>query len=263
MKSGRYLIAFCLFAFIASEELLFEGFSDNSMVAQAEATIEKYDCHGADKYNTTVCPKAIVISNIASSIASTYGQIVNAIKTTTSKTLVEKFMREGFERLYLQSTVKVASGISDYEKYVKILRKYTVKDIPENFIEKFDEALEVLEISEEYKVSQINVAFEGERPENKISSLNIIGAKDSNDKKYLITAYMTTDFKFAPHLFIWRKSSSIAGGILDKTEDKIEKVPQTLTKDEISTMLNCFQWMAYKLMIEQMGIKGINTNEKF
>ena len=172
-------------------------------------------------------------------------------------------MREGFDRLHLQSTVKVASGINDYERYIKILRKYTVKDIPSNFINKFDEALETLEISDEYKLSQINVAFEGEKLENKISSLNIIGGRDANDKKYLVTAYMATDFKFAPHLFIWRKYQSIGGGIFDKTEDKFEKVPQTLTIEQISTMLNCFQWMKYKLTIEQMGIKGINTNEKF
>lgn len=263
MRSVKYLIVLCLLSFICSEELLFEEYAEGSIKKETEDTKTKYNCDAEDKYDKVHCPKIIVTSNIISSIANSYQQVANALRTTSEKTIVDKIIREGFERLHLSSTVKFASKIRDYNGYVKVLKKYIVKQLPTKYNDLFNEALESLEfVKDNYKLSRVNVAFEGDKPENKISSCNFIGGEDENENRYLVIAYMAADFKLAPDLFVWRKSVSVAGGIFSKTKDSFEKVPKSLTKEKVTTMLDCFQWMAFKSMAKFLGIRSINTNEK-
>ena len=57
---------------------------------------------------------------------------------------------------------------------------------------------------------------------------------------------MNNNFEIAPDLLIMRDSKSILGGMFGSSRERIERVPHSMTPDDLQEMLDFFDLIAFE-----------------
>lgn len=185
--------------------------------------------------------------------------LINALKTTSKKSLQKIIPGEGFKCLNIQSQFFISKGLSsDPTKYANYwnrkVQQLALNNKPELAQALINFSLDAAD-SESSVWSKFDMVFDQIRTDNTYSASNSV-VNQRNDGKYdIIVTKVTGQFALADDVRVWERSRSFFGGIYNVEDTKMEKVPKNLTKEDVITMLSLFKVVGITLMTELLGIK--------
>ena len=240
------LIAFCAASNL--RRLQIPGITPGNADSQATAsnsTVQKIT--GFDKFNN--------YCNAVDKIASTYQNVVNAFKSSYSKSM-QIIPQEGFKRFKMTSNVFIAKGLRE-ERYLKYFQgkepAFNLKGDKKIF---FEQTVEDGMYCDQNDWNQLKVIYEDGKDDNTFDNINVyISIQDSGDKFDVILLYMTGEFGLADDILYIQESKSIAGGIYSSSKDSMEKVPHHMSQKEAEALINFYNILSVKFVSSTIGIK--------
>ena len=195
------------------------------------------------------------LCNAADKISSTWGNIVNAFKTTHQKSIQKMTDGKGFEYFHGSSEIFLAFGLkeSHYEKYWSRKAEHLLipKDMRKKFLEIADDGLYM----DKQAWNNLDLAFNPEESKkDEVKGISILINQPVDGKFDVMVTNIRAKFKLAPDLFIERTDTSVLGGIFQKGKEKIIKRPKTLSQDELTAILEMYKMVSFKILCEVFGI---------
>lgn len=246
MSSMRFaVVAIMIIASIGALEVEFEDYSESGRFLE-----EKKGGKGKDfKY----------YNDLANTITSSYQKIVSTFGSSTSTIMKEYFTQEGFEKIKMNSKVRITRSIKEenYDAYFKVIMDYTLKHLP---LKLRDHLLSVIEetkfIDDSNSGKEYDVIYSDKSLNNAINSAGIIIIKNKEEGTFdVIISYLKSNFVLAPDIMVLTKSKFILGGIYSSAEDIIKEMPPKLTLEDIKQILCYFQIVGLQATAESLGIQ--------
>jgi hypothetical protein len=188
-------------------------------------------------------------------ITNHWGQIVENFKTSRSSEIKERLTGKGFEYFSQQAQIQISKGIKEehFDKFISHIEKRL--KVPAERQDDLGMALEESKWTESNIWTCFNTLFSVDQGGNTKFSSIIVGRNDEKGTYDFIFSDIKADFKLAPDVMIVSKKLSVLGGIWSDSKDEIVKVPKYLNPQDIQTVMNFFQIIAFKGFAEQFGVK--------
>ena len=217
-----------------------EGSTSNSEAKQKVSFFDKVD---------NIC-------NAANKVGETWGNLVNAFKTTSSKTIKEFTNGKGFDYFHGSSQVFVIAGLKGayFDKFWtrKAGHLKLSRDAKKIFVEIGQDS----EFMDKQAWNKLDLAFNPE--ENKkdsVKGVSLLVNQPVDGKFDILITDIRATFKLAPDLLIERNEKSVLGGIFSKTKEKIIKKPKTLGQEELTAILDMYKMVSFKVLCDIFGIQ--------
>ena len=210
---------------------------------------------GEKKNSTSGWERIELLSNAATNLANGWKSIVNAFKTTSSRKLRELTKGKGFEYFYGNFQIWLAKGlkVQFYDEYFK--RKASQIRVKPNQHHLFLEAVKEVKMMDSNTWGDVNVVFNPKgKQDGTVIAVNLIINSPGNKYNIMITT-MNAEFKLAPDIFIEETFKSVAGGIFEKTDYKLIKMPKGLTIEDVQAVLSMYKLISFKMICDIFGIK--------
>jgi hypothetical protein len=188
-------------------------------------------------------------------LTNNWKRIVDTFKTTRSSEIKERIMGKGFDYFKQSAQIQISKGVKgEYiDKFIAHLQS-RIK-VPA------DRQGDLAMVLEETKWSESNVwtAFDtlfsiDNGGSTKFASILVSRNEDKDTYDFVFTD-VKADFKLAPDTLVVHKKLSVLGGIWEDDKDVMVKVPKSITPEDVNTVLQFFQIVAFKGFAEQFGIK--------
>jgi hypothetical protein len=188
-------------------------------------------------------------------LTNKWRQIVDTFKTTRSSEIKERLLGKGFEYFNQSAQIQISKKVKGQfiDQYLAHLQ--TRIKVPA------DRQGDLAMVLEESKWSESNVwtgfdtLFSLDKGGNTKFASILVTKDDTADTYDFIFTDIKADFKLAPDTLVVHKKLSVLGGIWTDDKDEMVKVPKNLTPEDVSTVLQFFQIVAFKGFAEQFGIK--------
>jgi len=182
-------------------------------------------------------------------------QFTSAFKTTRSSTIKERIVGKGFDSFRNSAQINISKRIppASWNRYLASLSKRM--KVPADRANDLALVLEDSEYIPENIWSAINTLFSiGSGGTVNYASLYIY--QDTRLNEYTVVySDVQAEFTLAPDVMIINKKLSVAGGIWEDEKEIKQEVPRSLDPEDIRTVLNFFQMVAFKSFCDQFGIK--------
>lgn len=195
------------------------------------------------------------LTNAINQICDTWSKVVTTFKTTHSKKIKEIIPVEGFSKLNLNSELYINIGLADskYEAYFNARAK-TI-NLKDEYLQKFKDTFEFAFWSENGVWSKCDMVYDEESASNKYDSVSILVTESAKpDRHDIMITYMGAEFKIADDILYIEESTSVLGGIFEKTTEKYEKKPKNLTDAEIEAIISMYKLFSLKFLADVLGI---------
>lgn len=192
-------------------------------------------------------------------LADGIGAMINVLKTTKKESLSKVVEGKGFKELNINSEFFITKGLTDnYERYQNYWKRKVqqlgLTDKPELAQSLINFSLDAAD-SESTVWSKFDMAFKEGRTDNTYTACNaVVNTRDSGKYDIIVTK-ISGEFALADDVRIWERSRSFVGGIYQVEDSRIERVPRTLSKEDVQTLLELFKVVGITLMTELLGIK--------
>jgi hypothetical protein len=184
-----------------------------------------------------------------------WSKIVNAFKTTRSSELKQKLLGKGFDYFSQSAAMQISKGIKGQYIDAFLDHVQTRIKVPAERTADLKMVLEECKWVESNIWTAYNTLFSiNQGGDTKFASI-LIARNDANDTYDFFYNDIKAEFNLAPNTLVVSKKLSVLGGIWEDSKDEYIKVPKTLTTEDISTVLQFFQIVAFKGFAEQLGIK--------
>ena len=196
------------------------------------------------------------LCNAADKISSTWGNIVNAFKTTHQKQIKKLTDGKGFEYFHGSSEIFLSFGLREghYNKYWSRKAQYFL--IPKEMRKKFLEIADDAQFMDKQAWNNLELAFNPEESKkDEVKGISILINQPVDNKFDIMITNIRAKFKLAPDLFIERTDTSVLGGIFQKGKEKIIKKPKNLTQEELTAILEMYKMVSFKVLCDVFGIK--------
>jgi hypothetical protein len=184
-----------------------------------------------------------------------WSQIVTVFRTTRTSTLKTKLLQKGFDYFNESAQLQISKSISaDYIDRVLGNLQKKIK-IPQEKQEGFNLMMEEALFSETMAWSGFNTMFSVDKG-GQIRYSNILISQDVERNTYdLFLIDVNAEFKLAPDVFVISKMFTTLGGLYNNVKEEMLTVPKSLTQEDIETVMNFFQIIAYKTLAGHFGVK--------
>ena len=188
-------------------------------------------------------------------LTNNWKRIVDTFKTTRSSEIKERITGKGFDYFKQSAQIQISKGVkAEYlDKFIAHLQ--TRIKVP---AERQGDLAMVLEESK-WTESNVWTAFDtlfsiDNGGNTKFASI-LVSRNDVKDTYDFVFTDVKADFKLSPDTLVVHKKLSVLGGIWEDEKDEITKVPKSITPEDVNTVLQFFQIVAFKGFAEQFGIK--------
>lgn len=188
-------------------------------------------------------------------LTNKWRQIVDTFKTTRSSEIKERLLGKGFEYFNQSAQIQISKKVKGefIDQYLAHLQ--TRIKVPADRQEDLKMVLEESKWSESNVWTGFDTLFSLDKGGNTKFASILVTKDDTADTYDFIFTDIKADFKLAPDTLVVHKKLSVLGGIWTDDKDEIVKVPKNLTPEDVSTVLQFFQIVAFKGFAEQFGIK--------
>ena len=196
-----------------------------------------------------------LLSKAAQNIAGGWKEIVGAFKTQSSKKISKLTDGKGFEYFYGHFRIWLCKGLKAnyYDEFFK--RKAVHVGVSQKEAHIFKEAVQDAKYMEGHAWGDLNIVFNpAGKQDGKVIGVNLIINQPGDKFNVMITA-MNAKLRLAPDVFVEESFKSVAGGIFEKTNYKLIKMPKGLTVDDVKAVLNMYQLISFKMICEIFGIQ--------
>jgi len=193
-----------------------------------------------------------ITSGIAA-ITNSWTQIVNAFKSSSSSTLQQVLVGQGFKKFSESAAMTRGVGIPDsyFDTFIgHQLQGFTV---PAQYQQQLSNYIQDIHYIDEEEWSGLDMQFSIDA--GGTCKYAAVMSRLRNDTKHdWMSCNLQATFALAPDVYVIRKSSSILGGIWSHTEDTFKIVPRGLTMDDINAIFAYLKMVAYKQFADIFGI---------
>jgi hypothetical protein len=188
-------------------------------------------------------------------LTNKWSQIVDAFKTTRSSEIKERILGKGFEYFSQSAQIQISKGIKGeyFPTFIKHLE--TRVKVPEERQDDLKMVLEESMFTDSNVWTAFNTLFSVDNGGNTKFCSILVARNDETDKYDFVFTDMKADFKLAPDILVVSKKLSVLGGIWQDSKDEQVRVPKNITAEDIQTVMQFFQIVAFKGFAEQFGIK--------
>lgn len=188
-------------------------------------------------------------------LTNKWRQIVDTFKTTRSSEIKERLLGKGFEYFNQSAQIQISKKVKGQfiDQYLAHLQ--TRIKVPADRQEDLKMVLEESKWSESNVWTGFDTLFSLDKGGNTKFASILVSKDDTADTYDFIFTDIKADFKLAPDTLVVHKKLSVLGGIWTDDKDEMVKVPKNLTPEDVSTVLQFFQIVAFKGFAEQFGIK--------
>jgi hypothetical protein len=193
--------------------------------------------------------------NCFDKLTNKWRQIVDTFKTTRSSEIKERLIGKGFEYFNQSAQIQISKKVKGQfiDQYLAHLQS-RIK-VPADRQEDLKMVLEESKWSESNVWTGFDTLFSLDKGGNTKFASILVTKDDTADTYDFIFTDIKADFKLAPDTLVVHKKLSVLGGIWTDDKDEMVKVPKNLTPEDVSTVLQFFQIVAFKGFAEQFGIK--------
>ena len=187
-------------------------------------------------------------------LTNKWSQIVDAFKTTRSSELKERIMGKGFDYFAQSAQIQISKNVKDQyiDQYLNHLEN-RIK-VPADRQQDLKMSLEEIKWADSTVWSAFDTLFSIDTQGN-VKFASILASKNDAGNYDFVYTDIKADFKLAPDVLVVKKSLSVLGGIWSDSHDEYQKVPRTLNPEDVQTVIQFFQIVAFKGFAEQFGFK--------
>ena len=222
----------------------------------------------ADPSTVTPSPSPVIPSPSTPAVPSTWDnligafdkltnnwkRIVDTFKTTRTSEIKERIMGKGFDYFKQSAQIQISKGVKG--EYIDKFLDHLTRRIKVPADRQGDLAM----VLEETKWTESNVwtAFDtlfsiDNGGNTKFASI-LVSRNEVKDTYDFVFTDVKADFKLAPDTLVVHKKLSVLGGIWQDDKDEMVKVPKSITPEDVNTVLQFFQIVAFKGFAEHFGI---------
>lgn len=204
--------------------------------------------------NTTFFDKMMSGTN---TLCDTFQKVAKTFHYSHSETIKEIIKREGFSKLKLKSNVFVninlkSSRYMDYmKKRAKVLGITNEEDL-ENFITTVEFSID----SDKSGAANTELLYEDGKTDNSYDSLSVFINYGTKDDCYdiMIHHFRIFEFQIADNL-VWIQKTTDYFGMANVVKDELVRQPNTLTKEQVTALIEFYKMLSLSFVAETFGIK--------
>jgi hypothetical protein len=187
-------------------------------------------------------------------LTNKWAQIVDAFKTTRNTEIKERILGKGFDYFSQQAQIQISKGVKEeyIDKYLEHLEARL--KVPNDRKEDLKMSLEEVKFTDSSVWSAFDTLFSIDTQGN-VKFASILASRNDSGRYDFVYSDIKAEFKLAPDVLVVRKSLSVLGGIWADSKDEYQKVPRSLSPEDVQIVVQFFQIVAFKGFAEQFGFK--------
>lgn len=187
-------------------------------------------------------------------LTNKWSQIVDAFKTTRTSEIKERILGKGFDYFSQSAQIQISKNVKEQyiDQYLGHLE--TRIKVPSDRQEDLKMSLEEIKWADSTVWSAFDTLFSIDTQGN-VKFASILAARNDAGNYDFVYTDIKADFKLAPDVLVVKKSLSVLGGIWSDSKDEYQKVPRSLNPEDVQTVVQFFQIVAFKGFAEQFGFK--------
>jgi len=196
-------------------------------------------------------------TNAVSGIINVWKDITSAFKTVNSNTFKEKIPGEGFKYYKSHSRFIRSIGVPlhQWDKYTNSMRGLLDIKMNPMLNSKLSDLMELAVFVPDNAWNANDLTFDINKGGDCHSMVALTKMDQVDQRAHCLLTFVMGSFKLTPHILIYTKFKSIAGGIYEDTKDNRVEEPRGLTTEEIKAihalmLLSALETMAQNLQIE-------------
>lgn len=192
--------------------------------------------------------------SIVDQICFVWKQIVQVFKVQRKTTIKQALMEKGFDYFSGSGSMQVMKGIqADKIEDIFAMIQRRIK-VPSERQEEVKTVLDESLFMEKNVWSSFNTVFSiDETGDSKFANIMVSNNEQNNTYNVIYNDFQAK-FKLAPDVLIINKQITFGSGIFQNSEDKIMRVPKSLTQEDITIVLSFFQLITYKHLADHFKI---------
>jgi hypothetical protein len=189
----------------------------------------------------------------ADKVAGALKTVVETFRTTRSRTIKERLLGKGFDYFEAKSSIQIINGVKE-ERLNDYLRNLETRlRVPEDRVQDIRSVLSEVEYSDSSFWSTANILFSiGHQGNCKFASI-LYNRRDDGKYDFIVNDIDAT-FQLSPDVLIISKKLSVLGGLWQDEKEEVQKVPKSLTQDDIDTVMSFFNIIAFKGFMKRLGV---------
>lgn len=202
--------------------------------------------------NLTIAQK---IKNITGDLCDTYNKLSNSFKVTKTETVKKFITREGFSQLKLTSRLFYNKNLKK-EKYMSYMDKRGKRlGIKDDDYQDYLDTVEFMPFEESSGMFNAELFYKDGRGDNSYSSFNVLASEGSRPDCYdiIIHHFRIFDFQLADDI-LWTEKNNNYCNIFEQTKQEFKKVPKSLGKAEIQSLIEFYKILSLKFVGDTFGI---------
>jgi hypothetical protein len=187
-------------------------------------------------------------------LVNKWGAIVDAFKTTRNSEIKEKLIGKGFDYFKDSAQIQISKGVkAEYvDQYLSHLE--TRIKVPSDRQEDLKMSLEEIKWADSTIWSAFDTLFSIDTQGN-VKYASILASRNDQGNYDFVYTDVKAEFKLSPDILVIKKSLSVLGGIWQDEKTEHQKVPKSLNPEDVQTVIQFFQIVAFKGFAEQFGFK--------
>lgn len=186
-------------------------------------------------------------------IANSWQTIVSAFKTTSSRTIVGEIEGKGFTNLKQSVNARQIQGLTPQGYDLLMPQLLRQAGIPPQYMQDAQLSVLLVQYADAQTWVKFDMLFEA-GPGGQTQYVCVAGNRNANGSTNWVIASMAATFKLAPNARIIRTSKSVAGGIFEKTDDKIHYEDRSVTQEDINNVLGIMSGLVLEGMGNAIGV---------
>ena len=208
-----------------------------------------------EKKHVSILTIAQNIKNVTNGFCDTFNKLASTFKISKSETVKQFINREGFSQLRLTSRLFYNKNLmsSVYKQYMEA--RGSKLGIKEEDKDDYLTTVEFIPFEEKGGMFNAELFYKDGREDNSYSSFNVMASLGTMDDRYDITIhhFRIFDFKLADDI-LWTEKSTNYFNAFSNTKQEFKKVPKSLSKTEVQSLIDFYKLLTLKFIGETFGI---------
>lgn len=187
-------------------------------------------------------------------ITTDWPKIVETFKISKTSTIKETLLGKGFSYFAQSAQIQISKGLEEanFDKFMGYIAKRL--KVPEERRDDLTDVVETAKFVEKQAWVAFNTLYSVDKIGNTKFATLLIGKDEQTGKYDIVLSDVQADFQFAPDLIVVNKKLSVFGGIFNHEKDETISRPRSITQEDIQTVLNFFEIIAYQTIAKYMKI---------
>lgn len=187
--------------------------------------------------------------DLETSLEKSYRLLKEEFQTETKSEVVKSVIGLRFDEYEQNTQIQYVKGLAgahfdDYANYLM-----TLVDIAPSMTADFRDYFELSKYTDANAWQMFRTIYSQDEGGN-CKYICILSQKTDAGNFNFFVANMQASFKLTPDLLVIRKSTSYLGGLFSSSQDEIKKSPHNLKPDDLSTLLDYFDLIAFDRFME-------------